>query len=143
MSQYVFCGLAKMQKYLYKAGLELKVYKWQAGQRQKINYFSSAFVSFCISIYFLSFFIFLLKNKRNISNGQRSSTKQPAYPFSFSLFFFLQNFGRLSRNIFQAKLSSLSSVSPGHLTPKKPKKSSANNNHQTRSLNFLCLYIAI
>ena len=43
-----------MQIYLRKASLEPKTYKRQACQRQRINCFSSAFVSFCLSLHFFS-----------------------------------------------------------------------------------------
>lgn len=50
-----------------KPGLrKQKIYKRQESQRQKINCFSSAFVSFCFLLHFFSFFTFLLKDKDKV-----------------------------------------------------------------------------
>ncbi len=83
-----FCGLPKMRNNLRKAGLEQKVYKKQAGQRQRSECFLSPFVSLCLLLHFLSLFTFLLENKGNALNDQRPSIKRPASRYSF---FFPQN----------------------------------------------------
>lgn len=53
-SKYVFYGLLKMRNNLFKVCLERKIYKRQAGQRQMINHFSSAFISLQFFLIFLS-----------------------------------------------------------------------------------------
>ncbi len=68
----VVCGLPNMRNYLCKAGLKQKIYKRQAGQRQKINCCLSAFVSLCFSSHFFPLFTFVLKKKGNPSNDQTS-----------------------------------------------------------------------
>lgn len=44
-SEYVICGLPKMQNYLSKVGLERKVYNKQASQTDRSKRFLFAFVS--------------------------------------------------------------------------------------------------
>ena len=72
---------------------EQKVYKKQAGQKKRNNYFLFVFISFCFSFHLFSlptFFpssLFYSKTKAtNVLNNKISYTKTQAYPLALTFF---------------------------------------------------------
>lgn len=116
--------------------MEQKVYKKQVGQIHKIHCFLSAFISLCLLSHFISLFIFLLKNKNNLSNDQRSLTYDQNT-------LFLPLFSLKTSAWPSLKLLNSTFHSPGRLTHKKRMRSSANTNYRTQSSKLRRLYSVI
>ncbi len=144
MSEYVFFGLSKMRNYLRKAGLDRENKRYIRGeriQRQRINCFSSIFVSFCYFSHFFSTLTSYLKTKathqttkRYASNNQKPRIKQLAY---FPLLtFFPQNLGMASQKTPSGKTPQNPPLSSCRLTHKNWMCSSGNIDHQAKYLNL-------